>query len=66
MRVKAAGSLDDGNSLIKGAETGGLRTYLFGKGRLLQAMTVRSKVLGSTLYNYLKVILRLKFCMGQF
>lgn len=66
MRVEAAGSLGDGNSLIKGSETGGLRTYLFGKGRLPQAMMVRSKVLGPTLYNYLKVILRLKFCMGQF
>lgn len=42
MRVKAAGSLGDGDSLIKGAETRDLRTYLFGKGHLLQAVTVRS------------------------
>ena len=65
MRVKAAGSLGDGDSLIKGAETRDLRTYLFGKGQLLQAMTVRSQVLGSTLYNYLKAILRLKLCVVQ-
>lgn len=65
VRVKAAGSLGDGDSLIKGAETRDLRTYLFGKGHLLQAMTVRSQVLGSTLYNYLKAILRLKLCVVQ-
>ena len=65
------GILGDGNILIKGTKPGdlggwGVVVYLFGKGHLLYAVLVMSKVLVSTLWTYLKAISRWKLCMVQF